>query len=100
MILIIAPMLPALANKVTSANTHIPKELSNPFTINWLYVFITSRILYYAPNFMFPDQGTLISHAIQADTEVVEGVIGSSESTEEDNSYAEKELNVTELVES
>jgi hypothetical protein len=37
MALVIVPMLPALANKVTSKNVHIPKELSNLFAINWLY---------------------------------------------------------------
>lgn len=98
MILVIVPMLPALANKVTSKNVHIPKELSNLFAINWLYGFVAFCVLYYALNLVFPDSGTLIPHTIQGDSEVVEAVTGSNESTD-DEKRAEKGLDAKEPVE-
>jgi NCS1 family nucleobase:cation symporter-1 len=73
MILVIVPMLPALANKVTPENIHIPKELSNLFTINWLSCFVAPCVLYSVLNVVFPDSGTLIPRTIQGNAEVVEG---------------------------
>jgi NCS1 family nucleobase:cation symporter-1 len=99
MILVIVPMLPALANKVTPKTVHIPKELSNLFTINWLYGFVASCVLYYVLNLVFPDRGTLILDMISGDAEVVEGVIGSNESTDDESSRAEKGLDMKEPVE-
>ncbi|TVY44681.1 putative permease [Lachnellula subtilissima] len=74
MILVIVPMLPALANKVTPKNVHIPIELSHLFAINWLYGFVASCVLYYVLNVVFPDRKTLIPEVIHGDTEIVEGV--------------------------
>lgn len=65
LVFVIIPMLPALAHKVTPANVHIPTALSNIFAINWLYGFITSCVLYYALNIIFPEVGTLIPYVIQ-----------------------------------
>jgi NCS1 family nucleobase:cation symporter-1 len=96
MVLVIVPMLPALANKVTPNNVYIPKELSNLFAINWLYGFVASCVLYYVLNVIFPDRGTLIARVIQGDTEVVEGVIASDESTDGNSGRAEKGLHLKE----
>ena len=74
MILVIVPMLPALANKVTPESVHIPIELSHLFAINWLYGFVASCVLYYVLNVVFPDRKTLIPEVIHGDTEIVEGV--------------------------
>jgi len=90
MILVIVPMLPALANKVTPNNVRIPKKLSNLFTFNWLYGFVASCVLYYVLNVVFPDKRTLISCVVQGDTEVVEGVIASYESTDGNSGRVEK----------
>ena len=70
-------MLPALANKVTPDQVQIPIELSNLFSINWLYGFVSSCIIYYALNFIFPDRKSLIPCVIYGDTEITEG--GSSD---------------------
>jgi NCS1 family nucleobase:cation symporter-1 len=96
MVLVIVPMLPALANKVTPNNVYIPKELSNLFDINWLYGFVVSCVLYYVLNVIFPDRRTLIARVIQGDTEVVEGVIASDESTDGNSGRAEKGLHLKE----
>jgi NCS1 family nucleobase:cation symporter-1 len=94
MILVIIPMLPALANKVTPNNVHIPKELSNLFAINWLYGFVASCVLYSVLNLVFPEKRTLIACVVQEDTEVVEGVIASDESTDGNSGRAEKGLHL------
>jgi len=90
LVLVIVPMLPALAHKVTPNNVHIPIALSNLFSINWLYGFFASCILYYVLNVAFPDRGTLITHTITGDAEVVEGVDSSNASTDEASRQAEK----------
>jgi NCS1 family nucleobase:cation symporter-1 len=100
MILVIAPMLPALANKVTPNNVHIPIALNHLFTINWLYGFVSSCVLYYVLNVVFPDHGTLIPAVIHGDTEVVEGVASSDQSsTDGAGGRAEKGMDVREPVE-
>ena len=96
MILVIVPMLPALANKVAPHNVHIPKELSNLFAINWLYGFVASCVLYYVLNVVFADKRTLIACVVQGETEVVEGVIASDESTDGNSGRTEKGLHVKE----
>ena len=96
MILVIVPMLPALANKVTPNNVHIPKELSNLFAINWLSGFVASCVLYYVLNVVFADKRTLIACVVQGDTEVVEGVIASDESMDCNSGRAEKGLHLKE----
>lgn len=90
LLFVIVPMLPGLAHKVTPKNVHIPTALSNLFSVNWLYGFCASCILYYVLNVVFPDRGTLIEHTITGDTEVVEGLESSNASTDEDGSRAEK----------
>jgi NCS1 family nucleobase:cation symporter-1 len=100
MIFVIAPMLPALANKVTPNNVHIPIALNHLFTINWLYGFVSSCVLYYVLNVIFPDRGTLIPEVIHGDTEAVEGVASSDQSsTDGAEGRAEKGLEAKEPME-
>ena len=99
MILVIVPMLPALAHKVTPNNVSIPKGLSNLFSINWLYGFIASCVLYYVLNVVFPDKGTIIPDVIDGEAGVVEGVVASAESTDGESSRAEKGLDIKETIE-
>lgn len=94
MILAIFPMPPALANKLTPTNIHIPTALSHLFTINWLYGFVASCVLSYVLNLIFPDRGTLIPDVIHGDVEVVEGISSSNESTDGEVGDVEKELKV------
>lgn len=97
MILVIIPMLPALANKVTPDKVHIPKALSNLFAINWLYGFVSSCVIYYGLNVAFPDKVTLIDAGI--DGIPVESLAASGESTDGDSGRAEKGLRSKEAVE-
>ncbi|KAH7393563.1 NCS1 allantoate transporter [Cadophora sp. MPI-SDFR-AT-0126] len=99
MILVIVPMLPALAHKVTPDSVHIPKELSNLFSINWLYGFVASCIIYYVLNVVFPDKETLIPAVVEGYADVVDGVATRTESTDGDSSRAEKGLDSKEPLE-
>ena len=99
MMLVIVPMLPALANKVTPTKVHIPTALSHLFTINWLYGFVASCVLYYVLNLVFPDRRTLITSVVHGDIEVVEGIASSNESTDGGIGHAEKGLKLGESSE-
>jgi NCS1 family nucleobase:cation symporter-1 len=99
MILVIVPMLPALANKVTPKRVHIPIGLSHLFTINWLYGFIASCVIYYVLNIIFPDRGTLIPSGVTGEVEIVEGVVSSQDSVDGGHNNAEKGLGGREPVE-
>lgn len=99
MILVIVPMLPGLAHKVTPDNVPIPTALANLFSINWLYGFISSCVIYYVLNVVFPDRETLIPAVIDGISDVVEGVTTGDESTDGDSSRAEKGLDLKEPVE-
>lgn len=85
-------MLPALAHKVTPDSVHIPKALSNLFSINWLYGFVASCVIYYVLNVVFPDKETLIPAMVEGYPDVVEGVTNGNESTDGDSSRAQKGL--------
>ncbi|KAL3422668.1 ncs1 allantoate transporter [Phlyctema vagabunda] len=67
MVVVIVPLLPALANKVTPERVPIPPGLTRLFAINWLYGFTASCVLYYVLNVAFPDQATLISRGVHGD---------------------------------
>jgi len=100
MILVVFPMLPALANKVTPKNVHIPIGLNHLFAINWLYGFVTSCMLYYVLNVLFPDRKTLIPEIIHGDIEIVEGVESNDQkSTDGLESRTEKGLEAKEALE-
>lgn len=83
-------MLPALANKVTPNNVHIPSALSHLFAINWLYGFVASSVLYYVFNLISPDRGTLLTHGVSGDIEYVEGLSSEQQSAIGDIDQSEK----------
>jgi NCS1 family nucleobase:cation symporter-1 len=70
--LVIVPMLPALANKVTPWSVQLPDGLINIFNINWLYGFFLSCVLYYGFNMVSPDRGTLIPYVVHGVPELRE----------------------------
>ncbi|KAH8894284.1 NCS1 allantoate transporter [Thozetella sp. PMI_491] len=63
-LLVIVPLLPALAKKVTPQNVTISQGLQNLFAFNWLYGFVVSVSLYYFLNFFFPHRPTLIDRVV------------------------------------
>jgi nucleobase:cation symporter-1, NCS1 family len=100
MLFVVVPMLPALVNKVTPNNVHIPIELNHLFAINWLYGFVASCVLYHVFNILFPDRRTLIPHVIHGDTEVVEGAESNDQnSTDGVEGRAEKGFEAKEALE-
>jgi NCS1 family nucleobase:cation symporter-1 len=100
MVLVIVPMLPALANKVTPTKVSIPTDLKNLFAINWLYGFVASCVLYWLLNVAFPAKETLIPVTVHGDIEVFDGVAESHKSSDGDSSRAEKGLDIKEPVNS
>lgn len=97
LLLVIVPMLPALANKVTPDAVSVPAGLAHIFSINWLYCFFTSAVLYYVFNLVDPDKKTLIDATISG--EVLEGIESSIETSQHSDSKAEKGLSVGGVVE-
>ncbi|KAI1472010.1 uracil permease [Daldinia caldariorum] len=67
-LVVIVPLLPALAKKVAPGSVRISKGLENLFAFNWLYGFSVALGMYYALNWLFPHRETLIP-------EVVPGVV-------------------------
>lgn len=78
---VIVPLLPAMAKKVTPQNVHISQGLVNLFTFNWLYGFFVALVLYYALNYFFPHRATLIPSVVPGYGSVLRAV---EEGEEED----------------
>lgn len=79
MLVVIVPLLPAMAKKVTPNNVHISQGLVNLFSFNWLYGFFVALVLYYALNRFVPDRSTLIPNVVPG----VAPVLGAVEEEEE-----------------
>ncbi|KAI1764362.1 uracil permease [Hypoxylon sp. FL1150] len=103
MLVVIVPLLPAMAEKVAPDNVHVSQGLVNLFTFNWLYGFFVALVLYYVLNYFFPDRTTLIPHVVPGDAPVlgaveeeedVENGMAADERTREDSkvgpTYAEE----------
>lgn len=71
---IVAPLLPALGNKVTPQNVPIPAGLQHLFDINWLYGYFTSLVLYTGLNLAFPDKNTMIPAVVPGYQNELHGV--------------------------
>ncbi|KAI1780587.1 uracil permease [Hypoxylon cercidicola] len=91
-LVVIVPLLPAMAKRVTPQNVHIDQGLVNLFSFNWLYGFFVALVLYYVLNYFFPDRDTLIPSVVPGDTPVlravdddVESGMTPDEKTEEDD---------------
>ncbi|KAI1480535.1 uracil permease [Daldinia eschscholtzii] len=63
-LVVIVPLLPALAKKVAPRSVDISQGLVNLFTFNWLYGFFVALVMYYVLNYFFPDEGTLIPEVV------------------------------------
>ncbi|KAI1381416.1 uracil permease [Hypoxylon crocopeplum] len=77
---VIIPLLPALAKKVTPQNVDISQGLVNLFTFNWLYGFFVALFMYYGLNYFFPDRTTLIPNVVPGDAPVLRAVDADVES--------------------
>lgn len=64
LLVVIIPMMPGLANKVSPSTVIIPHGLKNLFAINWLYGFCLTLLLYSALNLIWPHKLTLISQTV------------------------------------
>ncbi|KAL2205934.1 uracil permease [Sarocladium strictum] len=74
---VIVPLMPGLANKVTTGEISIDKGLANLFSFNWLYGFFLSAFLYYTANLFFPNRETLIPHVVTGEEISTESTSGS-----------------------
>lgn len=79
-LVVIVPLLPALAKKVTPQNVAISEGLVNLFTFNWLYGFFVAVFLFYGLNYFFPDRTTLIPNVVPGDAPVLRAVDADVES--------------------
>lgn len=79
-LVVIVPLLPALAKKVTPQNVRISQGLVNLFTFNWLYGFFVALVMYYVLNYFWPDETTLIPSVVPGDAPVVRAVDADVES--------------------
>ncbi|KAI0121448.1 uracil permease [Hypoxylon sp. NC0597] len=79
-LVVIVPLLPALAKKVTPQNVHISQGLVNLFTFNWLYGFFVALVMFYVLNYFWPDENTLIPSMVPGDASVVRAVDADVES--------------------
>ncbi|XXG97609.1 2-oxoglutarate dehydrogenase E1 component [Hypoxylon texense] len=79
---VIVPLLPAMAKKVTPQNVHISQGLVNLFTFNWLYGFFVALVLYCALNYFFPHKPTLIPSVVPGVGPVLRAVEEGEEDVE------------------
>ncbi|KAI1139762.1 uracil permease [Hypoxylon sp. FL0543] len=79
-LVVIVPLLPALAKKVTPRNIRVSQGLVNLFTFNWLYGFFVALAMYYVLNYFWPDRATLIPSVVPGDASVVRAVEADVES--------------------
>jgi nucleobase:cation symporter-1, NCS1 family len=72
-LIVIVPLLPGMANKVTPGNVHIDQGLRHLFSFNWIYGFSLSIVLYWALNIVSPDRNTLIPEVIHGTPRIMDG---------------------------
>ncbi|KAK8006149.1 hypothetical protein PG991_012446 [Apiospora marii] len=72
-LVVIAPLLPGIANKVTPQNVRVGAGIANLFAINWLYGFFASIAMYCALNYAAPDRRTLIPAVVPGYSDVGQG---------------------------
>ena len=83
-LVVIIPLLPGLVNSTSGGTIEVGQGLKNLFSINWLYGFFTSTVLYVSLNKIWPDRQTII-------TEVVPGTLASGDISEDVERHADKE---------
>jgi hypothetical protein len=92
------PLLPGLANAVSSKTAPIDQGLKNLYNISWLYGYHATIFVYWLLNYFFPAKGVAVGETIKtrADAfEVSEGVevVGGGSV---DGSLEEKKLSANE----
>ncbi|KAK3116627.1 hypothetical protein LTR53_002802 [Teratosphaeriaceae sp. CCFEE 6253] len=78
-LLVIVPLLPGMANKVTPGSVAISTGLKHLFAFNWLYGFCLSIAMYWTLNAVAPDRQTLIPEVVHGTPPVMDGVDVDSE---------------------
>lgn len=96
-LVVIVPLLPALAHKVTPNNVQISQGLQNLFSFNWIYGFVTSICIYYSLNLCFPHRPTLIEKRVPGYRYTMEGIGMDAENqlSGSGDLYSEKERDGT-----
>ncbi|KAK5729515.1 hypothetical protein LTR17_011935 [Elasticomyces elasticus] len=84
-LVVIIPLLPGMANKVTPDAVSINTGLQHLFAFNWLYGFILSVTMYGLLNLFFPDKATLIPAVVHGTPQIIEGLDVDSEKQSFDN---------------
>lgn len=89
---VMAPVLPGVAYAVSPNNVFISTGLKHLYSINWLYSFFTSSVLYYLLNLLFPNSTTLIERVVPGVRPAVESVDSDAEKYAGSNkTFAEEE---------
>ncbi|KAK4561465.1 hypothetical protein LTR86_004783 [Recurvomyces mirabilis] len=73
-VVVIVPLLPGMANKVTPASVHIDQGLKNLFAFNWIYGFCLSIAMYWVLNVVSPDKRTLIPEVVHGTSPILDGI--------------------------
>ncbi|KAK3676881.1 hypothetical protein LTR78_003085 [Recurvomyces mirabilis] len=73
-VVVIVPLLPGMANKVTPASVHIDQGLKHLFDFNWIYGFCLSIAMYWVLNVVSPDKRTLIPEVVHGTSPVLNGI--------------------------
>jgi nucleobase:cation symporter-1, NCS1 family len=61
---VILPLMPGLAQRVTPDNVNIPDGMRHLFAINYMYGFVSAMVLYLVLNWIWPDKKTLIPYVV------------------------------------
>ncbi|ETN42390.1 uncharacterized protein HMPREF1541_01544 [Cyphellophora europaea CBS 101466] len=61
---VILPLLPGLAQRVTPDSVSIPAGMRNLFAINYMYGFVSALVIYLVLNWIWPQKRTLIPHVV------------------------------------
>lgn len=72
-LVVIAPLLPGIANKVTPQHVRVGAGIANLFAVNWLYGFFASIAMYCALNYLAPDRRTLIPAVVPGYSDAGQG---------------------------
>ncbi|KAK8134854.1 uracil permease [Apiospora sp. TS-2023a] len=72
-LVVIAPLLPGIAQKVTPQNVRVGAGIANLFAVNWLYGFFASIAMYCALNYVAPDRRTLIPAVVPGYSDAGQG---------------------------
>ncbi|KAI1343801.1 uracil permease [Xylariaceae sp. FL0016] len=93
MLVVIVPLLPALAEKASPGTVDTSEGLVHLFTFNWLYGFFVAVFLYFVLNYFWPDRTTLIPRVVSGYGHVISGEeAGGEEHGAREEKGAQKDL--------